>query len=310
MIIDPLKIQSPASTDQARLERAFGLAAANPGAHIDLRGKQFWKLDKPVIVMPGLYDRVTFSLEGSTLWNQIQGPADKPAFVFHEAKDCVFRSVNIQGGWGMEFSAEKSSSLNLLSKCSFHGTKGTGVGFSFLASGGADISRIHLDFCDVDGAETGFLFVGSNNLDPFLLNCCATNCLRGLDLAQGGCNAVAHGFKGSYTDELIVCNGGYQARFYDVASEFPKTCVRIGGDDAGGSAQEQYQFVSFADVRGGDFVLLELNKAGRTDVDPAMVKGLAKLNNQGKTVARINVRGTLDYQKVGNWEIRDAVSVV
>jgi hypothetical protein len=309
MTIDPAQ-SGMGSSDQTRLERAFAIAAANPGTHIDLRSKQFWKLTKTIRVKPVVSDRVTFSIEGSTLWNQIIGP-DGYAFEFTEAKGCSFTNINIQGHSGLCFNATHSSSLNTLRGCSFVGTHAAGTGFAFIAQGGADISRIHLDNCNVDGTDTGFLFEGSNNLDPFLLNCCATNCLTGLDLRQGGCNAVAHGFKGSCTDELIVCNGGYQARFYDIVSEFPQVCVRIGGDDAGGSAQDQYHFVSFSDVRSDmPFTLLELNKAGNTVVDPANLRGLVKLNNQGQTVGRLKVvTGSCDYQKVGKWEIMDAVSI-
>lgn len=310
MVIDPSK-PGMGSTDQTRLERAFAIAAATPGAHIDLRSKQSWKLTKTITVKSSVSDRMTFSIEGSPLWNHIIGPPDGYAFDFTEAKGCVFTNINIQGHSGICFNAERSSSLNTLRNCSFVGTRATGTGFAFLAPDEVDVSRIHLDNCNVDGADFGFQFTGSNNLDPFLLNCCATNCLMGLDLRRGGCNATAHGFKGSYTDELIVCNGGYQARFYDIVSEFPKTCVRIGGDDAGGSAQDQYHFVSFADVRSSEpFTLLELNKAGSTLVDPAMIHGVILLNNQGPSTGRLKlITGSCDYQKIGKWDIVDVVGI-
>lgn len=114
----------------------------------------------------------------------------------------------------------------------------------FEAIGGADISCVTFTGCDIEGASTGWRFVGPNNLNPTFTNCTGSNCQSLWDFTSGGSDHVIVGGGSSHCGTAINCNPGYQGSAQGITCEDTGTVLDLGSGTGSGYS------LSCSDIRG------------------------------------------------------------
>lgn len=274
-------------TDDERLQRAFDAWAEEPGSMLRLdkeKGEPAWTLTKTIVVAPAPgYDRTSGTVEGARFWRAIEwrGEPGEPAFVFVSPKDVTFHGLTVKGA-GIACTTPTSGSRLSFEGCRVEGT-GKGTGFLFEGQGNADVCAVAMIGCEAAGFESGFRFVGPNNLDPYLGACTASGCEIGFDLREGGSNALLIGANGTGNLEHIVVNGGFQLYACVQSAEHCGTVFRTGGDDAAGYGQsvpQRFRALSVRDCTGPWAVV---NKAGVVELRADHVLGPNTVTYQNRS---------------------------
>lgn len=274
-------------TDDERLQKAFEAWAAEPGSRIRLdkkNGEPAWNLTNTIVVNPASgYDRTSGTVEGARFWRTIEwhGEPGEPAFVFVSPKDVTFRGLTVKGA-GIACTTPTSGSRLFFNGCRVEGT-GKGTGFLFGGQGNADVCAILMVGCEAARFESGFKFIGPNNLDPYLAACIASECKIGFDLREGGSNALLCGVNGTGNQEHVVVNGGFQGEVMVQSAEHCGTVFRTGGDDAAGYGQsvpQRFRALSVRDCTGPWAVV---NKAGVVELRADHVLGPNTVTYQNRS---------------------------
>lgn len=230
-------------------------------------------------------------------FSRLKKAHDGPFLVTQEAKDCSFQLpiLGFGKGTGVEVRANSSSSRLHFDRCHLQDLD---VGIAFLAEGGADISVTSVSRSEFTLCDIGVKYVGSNNLDPVLVQATFSSCGIGIDLREGGSNFEAVACGGSYCKEFCVVKAGFQGKLGVASFEGSsvETFCRIGGDDAGGFGSHTDVKVEANDVRGVlNFAVL--NCSGFVGLDARKAAGRILVTNKSADLLTARVSPAVESLK-------------
>lgn len=151
------------------------------------------------ITDPSNPENTQLVIEGTGASCQIEGWIEGPLVIVDNPRRCVIRDVNIVNHVGdgvLVKSFPTPGHVGSAGNNSFYNVTVQAKGFAWKveATDGSDFSASSWFNCDGASGETGWKFIGSNNLNPHFFNCTGSFLGTMFDFSQGGaCHNIVGG---------------------------------------------------------------------------------------------------------------------